>query len=84
MTYQRFNYPQNNTLQLQSVGHVLGTPAGELKVGDSLMWNFGSTSTVEKIVKQTAKTIWISEKYEDGKSYERRLLKTRLVCRLSK
>lgn len=68
------------TIRLQSVGHVKAAPASEIKVGSVLMWNFGYTSTVEEIVKETAKTIVIKETYESGKTFERRLLKTRLVA----
>ena len=83
MTYQKVNEGTKNAMRLQSIGLVLGTPAGELKEGDTLMWNFGETSTVSKITKQTDKTIWIEELYETGDKealYSRRLKKTRLVC----
>ena len=33
-----------HTIQLQSVGLVNGTPAGEIKVGTTLLWNFGATT----------------------------------------
>lgn len=79
MKFTRFAQSSANTIQLQSIGHVLGTPAGEIKKGDTLMWNFGTTSVVSEILKQTEKTIVIAESY-DGKIYERKLSKKRLVC----
>lgn len=73
-----------NTIQLQAIGHVPAKPASELKVGDVMIWNFGYTSTVKEIVRQTAKSLWIKEvSDESGKTYERRFLKSRLVgCKM--
>jgi hypothetical protein len=83
MTYQLVNEGTKNSMRLQSVGIVLGTPAGEITEGDFLMWNFGSVYSVNKIIKETPKTILIetSPKGSD-KVYEQRLKKTRLVCKL--
>lgn len=81
--YTVFSHPTKDTLQLQSVGHVLGTPAGEIKAGDVLMWNFGMTSEVTEVVRETPKMIVINVKCSSGKIYERKMIKTRLVCRLS-
>ncbi len=68
-----------NAMRLQSIGFVQGSPAGDIKKGDSLMWNFGSVSVVHDILKETEKTIIISV-ISDGKFYERKLTKKRLVC----
>jgi hypothetical protein len=85
MKYQLVKDGAENSMRLQSIGVVLGTPAKEIKVGDTLMWNFGSTSEVVEIVKETAKTIVVKTKPEDSdKVYERRFNKSRLVCILSK
>lgn len=53
--------------------------AKDIKVGDTLVWNYGYTSSVRKIVKETPKQIVINELCEDGNLYERRLGKSRLV-----
>lgn len=87
MKLKVFNSAKKNTTYLQGFGHVEGTPAGELKVGNTLVWNNGAFSTVVEIVKETPKTIIILEEYPDsisttGKStFERKLLKTRIVAR---
>ena len=69
-----------NSMRLQGIGIVLGVPASEIKEGDFLIWNFGYTSEVTKILKETAKTVTL-EIIESGKIYERKLNKTRIVCR---
>lgn len=81
MKYTIVNSTGKNAMRLQSIGNVLGTPAGEIKKGDILMWNFGSKGEVLEIVSETAKTITIKEK-QVGTSYvgERKMTKTRLVC----
>jgi len=76
---------RNNTVQLIGIGHVLGTLAGELKVDDHIVWNYGSLSRVHKIVKETKCFVWIiEESIEDGKIWTdspRRLKKSRIVGR---
>jgi len=82
MYYQITQTAEANTVQLQSIGHVVGTPAGELKVGDYMMYNFGSISVVTEIVKETPKSIWVREKSIKS-HYEgvRQMLKSRIVAR---
>lgn len=78
-----------NTTYLQGMGWIEGTPAGELKVGDTMLWNGGFSSKVDSIKKQTEKTIIIMEKAEYsvlGKGHEviireRKMLKARIVAR---
>lgn len=65
-----------HTTQLQGLGHVYGTPASDLKVGSTIVWNFGSTSVVMAIVKETKS--FITVRFADG---ERRLKKSRIVAR---
>lgn len=85
MKYTLVNETATNAMRLQSIGNVLGTPAGEIKKGDILMWNFGSKSEVLEILNETSKTISIKEK-QVGTSYigERKMTKSRLVCILKK
>ena len=73
------NQEIKNTIQLQSVGLVSGTKAGEIKVGTTLLWNFGSTSIVKFITKETNKSIWFLTETENGNTYNRRFLKTRII-----
>ena len=68
-----------NSIQLQSVGLVNGTPAGEIKVGTTLLWNFGAKSIVKSITKETNKSIWFLTETENGNTYNRRFLKTRVI-----
>lgn len=68
-----------NSIQLQSIGLVNGTPAGEIKVGTTLLWNFGATSLVKSIIKETNKSIWFLTETENGNTYNRRFLKTRII-----
>lgn len=68
-----------NSIQLQAIGLVNGTPAGEIKVGTTLLWNFGSTSIVKGITKETEKSVWFLTQNENGNFYNRRFLKTRVI-----
>ena len=46
-----------------------------------LMWNFGEMSDVVSIDRETAKSIWITEKSDrTGNLFSRRFAKTRLVA----
>jgi len=65
---------------LQFHGWQKGKPAGEIKPGDILMWNYGHTSEVLSIVKETAKTITITNKCDSGYISDVRFNKTRLVA----
>ena len=81
MNYTLVNQSAPNSMSLQSIGRVQGFPAGEIKKGDHLMWNFGSVYTVNDILKETDKTIVIATAdIKGGKVYEQRLNKKRLVC----
>ncbi len=49
--------------------------------GGDLMWNFGQMSDVVSIDRETAKSIWITEKCDrTGNLFSRRFAKTRLVA----
>ena len=69
------------SIQLQSVGLVPATPAGELKPGDVTVWNFGFTETILSVVKETAKSVVLEIRSDkEGTVHTRRFLKTRLVA----
>ena len=80
MAYQKVNEGTKNAMRLQSIGLVLGTPAGEIKEGNTLMWNFGETSEVLQVLRETALTISVQTKTKTGNTYDRRFRKSRLVC----
>lgn len=67
-------------IQLIGYGWVDAHQAKDIKPGDTLMWNYGVTSIVDSIEKETPKQIVIKERYQSGKSYTRRMGKERLVC----
>lgn len=71
------------SIHLQSVGRVPAIPAGDLKPGMRLMWNFGYTSDVVSVTPVGAKSIVVVERStQTGTESSRRFLKTRLVARV--
>lgn len=83
MKYAKVNENHPQAMRLQSIGFVMGTPAKEIKTGSEIMWNFGSTSEVLSIVKETPATLTVLEKCcASGYTATRRLNKNRLVCLL--
>lgn len=64
---------------LQSYGWAAAKPAGEFKVGDCMLWNFGYSSEIIAVNKETAKTIEFIELCE-GKEYKRTFKKERWVA----
>lgn len=76
----------SDKMRLQGIGVVKGTQASEIKIGDTLMWNYGGTSTVETIkYSKTGKTIVITEKWynaskKEFQTSERKMTTSRLVC----
>lgn len=79
MYYTSLKTETTNSMRLQGIGLVEGSPAVNIKVGDVLMWNFGEKENVVEILQETKKQVKIKIEYK-GKYYERKLLKTRLVC----
>jgi hypothetical protein len=65
---------------LQGVGWAPGKPAGQLRVGDRLLWNQGFTSTVEKVEKISAQFVNVTERLDDGDKYDRRMKVDRMVA----
>lgn len=67
-------------IHLQGIGNKPAKQADKIKIGDSLIWNFGYTSIVTDVKEtKSGKSIVISEQYESGKTYKRRMLKNTLV-----
>jgi hypothetical protein len=65
---------------LKGVGWVKGKPAGTIRPGDRLAWNYGSTSVVEHVEQVSAQFVSIRERIEDGQLFDRRLKVDRLVA----
>lgn len=66
-------------IHLQGIGKQTAIEAGEIKPGMVLVWNYGIKSLVVEIAKETAKSLVIRTRSNNGKIYDRRLLKSRLV-----
>lgn len=84
--YVSVNRNHKQAMQLQSVGWVLGTPAGELKDGDMTMWNFGSIQQIVSVDRETPSMVVCTVRsIESGNIYkEVKYKKTRLICVLKK
>lgn len=79
MKYQRSSTPTNQTLSLQGVGHVIGEPATNIKIGNMLMWNFHAKESVLDIVSETKAFMKIKVQSGDYIGI-RTIKKSRLVC----
>lgn len=71
------------TIHLQSIGKVPAIPVSELKAGDTVMWNFGSTSEVLAITPVSPKFVELTTRSGyNGEVYTRRKSIKTLICRL--
>lgn len=71
------------TIHLQGIGRVPAVPAHKLKIGDQLMYNYGSVYQITKIEDASPKFFRIFEvSAETGEEYNRRVKKDRLVARV--
>lgn len=67
-------------IKLQAIGEVPAIKAEEIKVGDTLVWNFGHSYDVVSIQEASPKFLYIEERdQKTGKVYQRRIKKNRLV-----
>lgn len=69
-------------VRLQGLGLVNGKPAIDFVPGDVMVWNYGYTSTVRRVLKTTAKQVTFEIEYKIGEKTEissRTLKKTRIV-----
>jgi len=69
-----------DTVQIQSVGRCAGKPAGQLQIGDRTIWNFGYTATFAGFAKETKAQVVAIFRNPDGKTWEKRMGKDRLVA----
>lgn len=69
--------------RLIGIGLCRTVPLTEIRVGDRLMWNYGSICQVEAIEQQSKYFVVLTERYErDGTVYQRRMKITRHVVRV--
>ena len=73
------------SIHLQGIGRVRAKKARDIKIGtDFFVWNYGSTSKPLRRLKETKTQIVFRTKTRDGRLWERRLKKDRLVGVTSK
>ncbi len=68
------------SIHLQGFGEIEADFASSVKVGDILIWNFGTEEKIQSIEKENDKTIWVKISGNNGFTGIRRMLKTRLVA----
>ena len=68
------------TIHLQGIGKRQASFASEIKIGDTLIWNFGETENVLSIDKETTSTIWVLLQSITGETRIIKMLKSRLVA----
>jgi hypothetical protein len=68
------------SIHLQGIGRYPAVPAGDLKVGDIIVYNQGGTTIVRSKRKVSAKTIEVVERTDKGKLYTRQYRVDRLVA----
>lgn len=65
---------------LQNYGFAPAKKAAEFKVGEKMLWNFGSKSEVVEIVSESKSFIIMRSLCSDGNIYESRIKKDRFVA----
>lgn len=68
-----------NTTHLQGIGRVPAKPAGELEVGDVIIYNYGYRSTVCGIIARGKTQIIIHTASHTGGFYQSVINRSRLV-----
>jgi hypothetical protein len=69
---------KTGTVHLQHLGNAAGTPVGAVSVGDVLVWNQGTTSTVVDLEEASAKFLFVTTDTR-GQRCTRKMKKDRLV-----
>lgn len=73
------------SIHLQGIGRVKAIPASDLRVGMSILWNYGGADEVVKIAPKGAQSLTVTLRYQDGitgqpKEADRVMRATRLVA----
>jgi hypothetical protein len=71
--------PGTYTTQLQGIGWHAAKPAMSFAPGDTIVWNYGYTSTVVDVIRCSACFVSIRTVSQDGKVYARRFKTTYLL-----
>ncbi len=76
--YKDFINEVTKTIQLIQVGKVKAKPAGEVKKGDVLLWNYGEETEVLSVSPKGKKSVIITMK-TDSDNWVKSFVKTRLI-----
>jgi hypothetical protein len=68
-----------DAVRLQGIGIVKARKVTEFKIGDTMLWNYGSTSIFGGFNKISKSFVWIKETI-DSKEYERKVGINRLIA----
>jgi hypothetical protein len=67
-------------IRLQGIGTIPAVKASELRVGATMVWNYGNTERIQKITpNKSGKTLELDIISESGKKLKRRVSVDRLV-----
>jgi hypothetical protein len=61
----KYDAKPDSAIWLQGLGYVAGKPAGELVVGNVMVWNYGHTETITSKMHETGKTIVFGIEYAE-------------------
>ena len=68
------------TIHLQFIGKLQAKPAKEIKLNDAIIYNYGETSKVLSIIRETNKSIWFQLLSDRGKTYTKQYNKNTLLA----
>lgn len=80
LNFESYLQRTTSTIHLQGYGRAAAKKGSEFKIGEKMLWNYGSKSLITGIKKETKKFIIFLLKCSDGIIYERRIKKDRLVA----
>ena len=73
--------PTKTSVHLIAIGKTPAIPAGELKVGDTVVWNYGYTNEIIEITQKGSMLVArLQDPKDPNKVYERRFKPTTLVA----
>lgn len=68
------------SIRLQGLGETPGKPASELEIGDVVSWNNAPLAArIVAIPRRSEHSVWVVERYDDGREFRRRFLLSRVV-----
>lgn len=70
----------DKAVKLQAVGWIKAKAANDFQVGEKMGWNFGSITEVTARLSETDSFVTFQLRDKQGKLWERRLKKSRLVA----